>query len=144
MEQGNQELDELMQEVPLNIPVTSEQSQLVNQTPSVNIPILNQPTSAPILAPPSSKPIFVFTDDQLQDMQRRVAVLKYGQKESWVLAQGHRKPYLGTPVSIPESSEAQVVTSVAEIQPRRITPIPISRAQNQPSNAAVTKSTEEI
>ena len=64
--------------------------------------------------------------------------------ESWVLAQGHRKPCPGTPISTPESSEAQVVTSVADVQPRRITPIPISRAQNQPSNAAVSKSPEEL
>ena len=56
------------------------------------------------------------------------------------MAQGHRKPYPGAPVNIPESSGV----NVADVQPRRITPIPISRSQNQPSDAAVIKSPEEI
>ena len=42
---------------------------------------------------------------------------------TWVEAQGHRKPYPGAPVTIPP-----VVTSVADVQPRRITPIPVSAA----------------
>ena len=39
--------------------------------------------------------------------------------------QGHQTPYLGAPVSIPESNEAQVLSSVSEELPRKITPIPI-------------------
>ena len=54
------------------------------------------------------------------------------------------KPYPGAPVSVPPSSGMNETANVTESQPRRITPIPISRAQNQPSTAAAIKSTEEI
>ena len=57
MEQGNRELDELMQEVSPDIPFTVEQSQPLHQTPAVNIPVFTQPTSAPVLTPAASKPI---------------------------------------------------------------------------------------
>ena len=65
-------------------------------------------------------------------MRRRVAVLKSGNSESWVLAQGHQKPYTGAPISTPESSGLNVATSVADEHPHRITPIPISPI-SQPS-----------
>ena len=40
---------------------------------------------------------------------------------TWVEAQGHKKPYPGAPVTIPP-----VVTSVSEVQHRRIVPTPVS------------------
>ena len=66
------ELDELMQEVPVNIPVADEQSQPRAQPSSVSEPI--PPTSGPILTPQASRPFA--NDGDLSDMQRRVAALK--------------------------------------------------------------------
>ena len=94
--------------------------------------------------PLASKPSLTTEDDDLAAMRRRVEALKTGTTEEWILAQGHRKPYPVAPVIIPRSSEIQVMTSVAEVQPHRIIPTPISRAQKPPSNATMGKSSEEI
>ena len=59
-------------------------------------------------------------------MQKRYAALKSGFTSTWVEAQGHRKPYPGAPITIPKISEDPVVTSVAEVQPRRIIPTPFA------------------
>ena len=71
VEKGNQNLIDLMEEVPLIAPVTSEQSYPMIQPSQSVAPILTPPISVPVLTPPSSKPIFVFSDEELQDMQRR-------------------------------------------------------------------------
>ena len=78
-----------MQEVPVNIPVADEQSQPPAQPSSVSEPI--PPTSVPILIPQASRS-FV-NDDSLPGMQRKLSTLKSVQQESWVLAEGHQKPY---------------------------------------------------
>ena len=116
------ELEELMQEVPVSIPVADEQSQPPAQPSSVSVP--NPSSSVPILSPPVS--MTLMNDDNLSDMQKRVAALRFVPQESMVEAQGHRKPYPGTPVSIPPSSGINVAANVTESQPRRIVPTPVS------------------
>ena len=61
--QGNQELDSLMKEVPLNIPMVPQQSQPPTQTQTVNIPV--PLTSMPIFAPQASRPIVSADDPEL-------------------------------------------------------------------------------
>ena len=63
IEQGNQELDTLMQEVSFGIPTVPEQSQPLLQTQTVNIP--SPTTSMPVLTPQASRPFFVFNDEEL-------------------------------------------------------------------------------
>ena len=123
-EPGEQEvLDDLLKEVPL-VPLSPEQSQPIDKSPTVTaeIPVMNTPT----LFPPSTGPVFAFTDAELQEMQKRVAALKNPEKEQWVLAEGHRKPYPGAPVDVPGSSAGVNQPNTTEEQPRRITPIPVS------------------
>ena len=74
--QGNQELDSLMKEVPLNIPMVPQQPQPPTQSQTVNIPV--PLTSMPIFAPQASRPIVSADDPELQDMQQRFAALKTG------------------------------------------------------------------
>ena len=123
-EPGEQEVfDDLLKEVPL-VPLSPEQSQPIDKSPTVTaeIPVMNTPT----LFPPSTGPVFAFADAELQEMQKRVAALKNPEKEQWVLAEGHRKPYPGAPVDVPGSSAGVNQPSTTEEQPRRITPIPVS------------------
>ena len=118
------ELDAQLQEVPLAISGTSEQSQPPIQLPVVSTPISS--TIPPVLFPPASKPSFATENDDLAAMRSRVEALTTGTTEEWVLVQGHQKPYPGTPVKIPESSEAPVLSNVAGLKVKRITPIPVS------------------
>ena len=104
VEKGNQNLIDLMEEVPLTAPVTSEQSYPMIQPSQSVAPILTPPVSVLVLTPPSSKPIFVFSDEELQDMQRRWAVLKSGQSKVDVEVKGHRIAYPSVLINMPESS----------------------------------------
>ena len=133
VKKGNRNLIDLMEEVPLTAPVTSEQSYPMIQLSQSVALILTPPVSVPVLTPPSSKPIFVFPDEELQDMERRWTVLKSGQSEVDVEAQGHRKPYFGMHINMPESNKVDVEIDAAKSQARRIAPIPISLPLNQPS-----------
>ena len=115
-------LDELMQEVPVSIPVADEQFQPPAQPSSVNVSI--PPSSVPILLPPASTQST--NDGNLSDMQKRVAALRFGQHASIIEAQGHRKPYPSAPVSIPPFSGMNETANVTESQPRQIIPTPVS------------------
>ena len=149
-EPGAQEvLDDLMKEVPI-ISSTPEQPQVSNQSLAVTMQI--SPVATPVLSMPSPASIFAMSDPSLGNMQKRLTALKtgpsptinvsrtdeqgidlYGTTSEWVLAQGHRKPYPGAPVNIPESSGV----TAPDVQPHRIMPIPIPRVQNQSSSPAV-------
>ena len=60
------------------------------------------------------------------------------------MAQGHQKPYPGAPISTPGSSGLNVAANVADVNVKRITPIPMSLPLSEPSFPAIQKSPEEI
>ena len=67
-EPGDQEiLDEIMKEVPLASSV-SEQPQVSNQTPTVNLQI--PPTNEPILSTPATGSTPVRSNPELEEMQK--------------------------------------------------------------------------
>ena len=78
--------------------------------------------------------------------------MKSGFTNTWVEAQGHRKPYPGAPIPPPgfynlnpagNNEQGIAQTSVTEGQPKRIVPTPVSVATSQ-SPAEVMKSPEQL
>ena len=120
----------------------------IAENPSANTPIsMPVPEAIPILSEVSTSNLPEDADQQMKtrlDDLRQPAVEETPEKaqkdaqfsfdmptSTWVEAQGHRKPYPGAPVTIPTTYPG------LDGHPRRITPIPISRAQEQSSTTAV-------
>ena len=156
MEQANQELDSLSHEVSLGIPMVPEQSQPPVQTQSVNVPI--SPTSMPILTPQASRPFFAFTNEDLQDVQRRFKALKTGQQETTAPVSSNLYNTRGNEQGIVYTSAVEDLSfagnystpatmtlpyPVLDGHPRQIVPIPIPTAISEPP-ATVMKSLDQL
>ena len=136
-EKVEQELMDLMEEVPVSAPAAPEQSHPVVQPVSEPISIFTPPASAPVLNPPTSQSNFVYTNEDLQNDQRRLAALRFGQTESMVEVQALKKPYLGVSISTPVSNEVPVMTHATEGPPQQITPLQV---RSIPTDAEILQS----
>ena len=156
IEQENQELDALMHEVSLGIPVVPEQSQPPVQTQAVNIPI--PPTSMSTPTPQASRPFFVFTNEDLQDVRQRFKALKTGQQETTAavsstlyntgdneqgIAQTSAKEDLSFAGNYDTPASMTLPYPGLDGHPRRIVPTPVSVATLQPP-VVTQKSPEQL
>ena len=83
--EGQEILDELMTEIPI-VSSASEQPQVSNQTPTVNLQ--TPPTNDPISSSPASGSTPVRSDSELEDRRKRVAALKTGSPANFVSQSG--------------------------------------------------------
>ena len=122
--EGQEILDELMKEVPI-VSSASEQPQVSNQTPTVNLQI--PPTNDPILSSPASGSTPVRSDPELEDMQKRMAALKTGSPANFVSQSGAQgKVQMSSVERFSSPASMTLPYPGLDGHPRQITPIPIS------------------
>ena len=146
---GGPEEQEILDDLVKEVPIAPEQPQVSNQSPvaSVQVP----PVSTPVLIvmEPSSTNV-----NELGELQARLTAVRANgptMNVSQGMVQGSaqnstaEKPEkTAEKGDIPSSPKLPWYPGLDGHPHRRITPIPISKAQNQPSGAAVIKSPEEI
>ena len=122
-----------------------EQSQPPVQTQAVNIPI--PPTSMSASTPQASRPFFVFTNEDLQDVRQRFKALKTGQQETTAavsstlyntgdneqgITQTSAKEDLSFAGNYDTPASMTLPYPGLDGHPRRIVPTPVSGATLQP------------